>query len=114
MTWPDIAGGVLAGLGTALIAIAGLGLIRLPDAYNRINAVTKAATLGVVFVLLGVMIIEPSLTSLTLLALAILLQLLTTPFGSYAVGRAAHRSGSPLAPSTHDDELHRSRTGRSA
>jgi multisubunit Na+/H+ antiporter MnhG subunit len=44
---------------------------------------------------------------LGLLALAILLQVLTTPFGSYAVGRAAHRSGSPLAPVTHHDELHR-------
>jgi multicomponent Na+:H+ antiporter subunit G len=107
VTWPDVAGSALAGLGTALIAVAGLGMVRLPDTYNRINAVTKAATLGVVCVLLGVMIIAPSLTSLTLLAVAILLQLLTTPFGSYAVGRAAHRTGSPLAPITHHDELHR-------
>jgi multicomponent Na+:H+ antiporter subunit G len=107
VSWPDLAGSGLAALGTALIAVAGLGMLRLPDTYNRINAVTKAASLGVVSVLLGVMIIEPSLTSLSLLALAILLQLLTTPFGSYAVGRAAHRSGSPLAPITHHDELHR-------
>jgi multicomponent Na+:H+ antiporter subunit G len=107
MSWADLVGGALATLGTALIAIAGLGLVRLPDAYNRTNAVTKAATLGVVGVLLGVMFIEPSLTSLGLLALAIVLQLVTTPFGSYAVGRAAHRSGSPLTPITHHDELHR-------
>lgn len=107
MSWPDILGGVFATLGTALIAVAGLGLMRLPDTYNRINAVTKAATLGVVLVLVGIMVIAPSLTSLTLLSLAILLQLLTTPFGSYAIGRAAHRSGTPLAPVTHHDELHR-------
>jgi monovalent cation/proton antiporter, MnhG/PhaG subunit len=105
--WPDVLGGVLAAVGTALIAVAGLGMLRLPDTYNRINAVTKAATLGVVAVLVGVMIIEPSATAVGLLIPAIILQLLTTPFGSYAVGRAAHRSGSPLASITHHDELHR-------
>jgi multicomponent Na+:H+ antiporter subunit G len=105
--WSDLIGGVFATTGIALIAIAGLGLLRLPDTYNRINAVTKAATLGVIGVLIGVMIIKPSVTSIGLLAPAIILQLLTTPFGSYAVGRAAHRSSSPLAPITHHDELHR-------
>lgn len=105
MSWPDLVGTALASLGTALIAVAGLGMIRLPDVYNRINAVTKAATLGVVLVLLGVMVIEPSRTLLTVLAVAIVLQLLTTPFSSYAVGRAAYRSGSPLAPMTHHNEL---------
>jgi multicomponent Na+:H+ antiporter subunit G len=105
--WADLVGGVLAATGTALVAIAGLGMLRLPDTYNRINAVTKAATLGVVGVLLGVMIIKPSATSVGLLTPAIILQLLTTPFGSYAVGRAAHRASSPLAPITHHDELHR-------
>ncbi|MBX6749385.1 MAG: monovalent cation/H(+) antiporter subunit G [Micromonosporaceae bacterium] len=107
MTWREVVGAVLATTGTALIAVAGLGLLRLPDTYNRINAVTKAATLGVVGVLLGVMIIKPSVTAVGLLTPAIILQLLTTPFGSYAVGRAAHRSSSPLAPITHHDELHR-------
>jgi multicomponent Na+:H+ antiporter subunit G len=112
MSWSDIIGAGLATIGTALIAIAALGTIRLPDTYNRANAVTKAATLGVVGVLVGVMVIAPSLTSIGLLGLAIVLQLVTTPFGSYAVGRAAHRSGSPLTPLTHHDELHRYRPRR--
>jgi multicomponent Na+:H+ antiporter subunit G len=63
--------------------------------------------LGVVCVLLGVLILAPSLESAAILGLAILLQLLTTPFGSYALARAAHRSGSTLAATTHHDDLNR-------
>lgn len=106
MTMHGVAGGLIVAVGTSLIAVAGLGLLRLPDSYNRINAVTKGATLGVCCVLLGVMIIAPSPTSVTVLPLATLLQLLTAPFASYTLGRAAHRSGSPLATITHHNDLH--------
>ncbi|MFB9838124.1 monovalent cation/H(+) antiporter subunit G [Actinoallomurus acaciae] len=105
MTVPNLIGGALALVGTSLIAIAALGLARLPDAYNRANAVSKAATLGVVSVLLGVMLLMPAPDTVAVLGLGVLLQLLTMPFGAYAVGRAAYRSGTPLAACTHRDDL---------
>ena len=40
-------------LGTLFIFISALGLLRMPDLYMRMSATTKAATLGVGFILLG-------------------------------------------------------------
>jgi multicomponent Na+:H+ antiporter subunit G len=105
MTAQDLLGHALTGTGTVLVAIAALGLVRLPDAYNRANAVAKAAALGVVCVLLGVLVLMPGVFTTAVLGLGAVLQLLTTPFGAYAVGRAAYRSGAPLARATHRDDL---------
>ena len=40
-------------LGSLFIFISALGLLRMPDLYMRMSATTKAATLGVGFILLG-------------------------------------------------------------
>jgi multicomponent Na+:H+ antiporter subunit G len=100
MTGWQVAGDVLAATGTTLIAIAAAGLVRLPDPYNRANAVSKAATLGVTLVLAGVMALIFSPASAAILGMSIILQLLTTPFGAYAAARAAHRSGAAFTPGT--------------
>ena len=93
MTAQEVTGDVLAVTGTALVAIAAIGLLRLPDAYNRANAVSKAASLGVVCVLLGVLVLMLTPFTAVILGLSVILQLLTTPFGAYAAARAAYRSG---------------------
>lgn len=100
---------VLAGaaitVGTFFIAVAGVGLLRLADVYARMNAITKAATLGLILILLGSFLLMPSWTSAWKVALAIALQLLTSPVGAYAIGRAAYRSGAPLWERTNFDDL---------
>lgn len=105
MSVPELIGHTLAATGTVLMAISAVGLVRLPDVYNRANAVAKAAALGVVCVLLGTAFLVPGPLTTVLLVLGVVLQLLTTPFGAYAAGRAAYRSGAPLAPGTHRDDL---------
>ncbi len=100
-----VAGGALIVLGTGLIAVAAIGMLRLPDVYNRANAVTKAASLGMVCVLLGVLVIVPGQAAFVTVAVAIVLQLFTVPIAGYALGGAAYRSGAPLDASTHHDEL---------
>jgi len=92
-------------VGVVLIAVAAAGLFRLPDVYNRTNAVAKAAALGVTVVLIGVGVLLPGRTTIILLVLAIAAQLFTAPIAGYAVGRAGYRSGAQLAPNTHRDEL---------
>ncbi|MQS06474.1 cation:proton antiporter [Streptomyces alkaliphilus] len=101
----DIIARALVGLGVFLIAVGTVGLIRLRDAYLRINAVAKAAALGVVCVLLGVMFWNPQPLTVATLLLAVLLQLFTAPLAGYAAGRAAHRSGVPRVAGTDPDEL---------
>ncbi|GAB3127323.1 hypothetical protein GCM10027160_51840 [Streptomyces calidiresistens] len=101
----DIIARALVGLGVFLIAVGTVGLIRLRDAYLRINAVSKAAALGVVCVLLGVMFWNPQPLTVATLLLAVVLQLFTAPLAGYAAGRAAHRSGVPRVAGTDPDDL---------
>lgn len=99
------AGHALVVVGVALIGIGALGLLRFPDAYSRLSAVTKAATLGLCLTLLGVLVLDPSWSNGVKVLLAVALQFVTSPVGGFALGRAAYRSGSPLAPGSRYDEL---------
>lgn len=101
----SVLGHTLIIAGAFLVVSAAIGILRLPDVYNRTNAVTKAATLGVVLVLLGVMFLIPSRMVVATVLVAIAAQLFTAPIAGYAVGRAAYRSGARLAANTHRDDL---------
>ncbi len=105
MSVQEIAGGALLLFGTLLIVGAAIGMIRLPDVYNRVNAVAKAATLGLTSVLAAVLVLRPSVTTAVTVVLAIAAQLFTAPVSGYAVARAAYRSGAPLVGTTRPDEL---------
>ena len=100
-----LAASVMVSLGAALIAISAVGLIRLPDVYNRMNSVAKAASLGLSLVLLGVGLLIPGWRTALVVVVAVALQLFTAPIGGYALARAAYRSGAPLASITRYDEL---------
>ncbi|MCZ2838674.1 monovalent cation/H(+) antiporter subunit G [Modestobacter sp. VKM Ac-2985] len=104
MTLQSVLGQGLAVLGVLLIGAAGVGLVRLPDVYNRANAATKAASLGLVCVLFGVVVLAPGVSAVVTLLVAIALQLFTVPIAGYKIAEAAHRSGAPLAPATVRDE----------
>jgi multicomponent Na+:H+ antiporter subunit G len=101
----DLLGGLLVALGVGLVATAGIGLLRFPDAYTRMSAVTKAASLGVVLVLLGALALFPSWGNALKVLVAVTLQLVTAPAGGFAIGRAAYRARAPLDPRTGYDEL---------
>jgi|1185.fasta_scaffold271178_1 multicomponent Na+:H+ antiporter subunit G len=98
---------VLTLTGALLIALAGVGLLRLPDVYTRLNAAAKAGGLGIVLVLLGDLVTAPGWGTAVKVVVAIALQLITVPVGSFALGRAAYRAGTPLWEGTRYDELAR-------
>ncbi|MBN9790565.1 cation:proton antiporter [Pseudonocardia sp. TMWB2A] len=93
-------GGIVLGAGVLLVAAGAVGMVRLPDVYNRTNAVTKAAGLGIVAILVGVAILVPEPGVLLTLGVAVALQLFTIPIASFAIGHAAYRSGAPSTSST--------------
>ena len=85
------AGWVLCATGIAVILIAAIGLVRLPDALSRQHAATKAGTIAVILFAAGAaMIAQDSAWSWRLL-LIIMLLLLTLPLASHALSRAAAR-----------------------
>jgi len=98
-------------LGALLIGVAALGLVRLPDVFTRANAVAKAASLGVVCILLGVVVLGPGPTAVVTLLVAVVAQLFPVPVAGYAIGRAAHRSGAPATPRTRWVDRPRRRVG---
>jgi len=73
-----------------------LGLIRLPDVYNRLQAATKSVTLGTCSILFGLFLFK-GLTAAGIKAiLATLFLILTSPVAAHALARAAHKSGVKL------------------
>ena len=93
--------GVFHALMVALLVISGagfflvgtLGLLRFPDFYTRVHAVTKCDALGAGLVLLGLAIwAGPGGEGARILALIALL-LLSSPTAGHALARAAYRSG---------------------
>ena len=92
-------------LGAALTLLAGIGILRFPDVFTRANAATKAAGLGVACLLLGAGLWIGTWEAGLKLGLAAILQFITAPISGHVMGRAAYRSGAPLAPITHIDDL---------
>jgi multicomponent Na+:H+ antiporter subunit G len=99
----DIIGGLLMVCGTGFLLLGSLGLVRMPDVFNRIQAGTKATTLGTLLTLLGVAFFQPA-WSLKLLLIGIFL-LFTNPLSSQILARAAHRSGRGRLPAPQIDQL---------
>jgi multicomponent Na+:H+ antiporter subunit G len=82
--------------------------LRLPDFYMRVHAITKAGTLGVGLLLVGVAVHFGDL-SVTTRALAIILfVLITAPVSSHMIGRAGYLEGVSLWDGTVLDEWHAS------
>lgn len=94
----EMIGSLLILLGAIFLFSAGLGLLRMPDAFTRIQAGTKATTLGNLLVLAGVAVYHPGWTFK--LVLVIYFVLMTNPVSSHALSRAAWRAGTPMAPGT--------------
>lgn len=107
----DLVGALLLLAGTSFLLIAGLGLVRMPDIYNRIQAGTKATTLGTLLSLAGIAFIHPD-WSLKLLLIGVFL-LFTNPLSSQVLARAAHRTGAPKSPATVVDHLEDDTGGKS-
>ena len=75
-----------------------VGLVRLPDVYNRIQASTKCVVLGTTLILVGALLWLGSTAALAKGLLCILFILITSSTAAHALSRAAHRSGVELWP----------------
>jgi len=92
----EILGNILIGIGVLFVLFGTIGLVRLPDIYNRLQAATKCATMGTCSILLGV-IVNRGISAVSMKALlCIIFILLTSPTAAHALARAAHISGVKL------------------
>ena len=73
-----------------------LGLVRLPDVYNRLQASTKSVTLGTCSILFGLFLFQGFNASGIKALLCIVFLILTAPVSAHALARGAHISGVKL------------------
>lgn len=73
-----------------------LGLVRLPDVYNRLQASTKCITLGTCSILFGSFLILGFTAGGIKALLCLLFLILTSPVSAHALARASHKAGVKL------------------
>jgi multicomponent Na+:H+ antiporter subunit G len=104
----EIFGSLLVLIGAFFLFSAGLGMLRMPDAYTRIQAGTKASTLGNMLVLVGLAFYHPGWS--LKLVIVIYFVLMTNPISSHALARAAHVIRNPMTRTTTTDALRDAQT----
>lgn len=86
--------------GTGFFFAGTIGLLRFPDVYTRLHALTKADNLGLGLIVLGLALQSGSWAVALKLVLIWLLVLAASGAASYLVARAARRAG--VEPVTGD------------
>ncbi len=87
---------IFISLGLVFDLIGALGLVRLPDVYNRLQAATKCVTLGTCSILFGAFLVAGPTAAGMKALLCMIFLLLTSPVAAHAIARGAHRSGVKL------------------
>jgi multicomponent Na+:H+ antiporter subunit G len=84
-------GALLILIGSIFLLLGAIGIFRMPDLYNRLQAGTKATTLGAMSLILGVGLLQPYW--LIKLIIIILFIAFANPLSSHALARASYRDG---------------------
>src|SRR5690242_21576679 len=100
----DIVTAVLWLAGAAFALLAAIGVLRMPDVFTRMQASTKASTLGLGCLLLGSGLQLGDLGSFVRVAAIGAFVLLTTPVAGHVIARASYYAGIPLWKGTVLDE----------
>ena len=92
-------------IGAGFALLAGVGVVRMPDLFTRMQAATKASTLGIGCILVAVAMHFGELGITTRALTAMLFVFLTAPVAAHMIARAAYFVGVPLWKGTIIDEL---------
>lgn len=101
----EIFGAILTLVGSIFLFLGALGIFRMPDVYNRMQAGTKATTLGSIFFLIGISLGHYDCGCFGKILVIILFIIFTNPISSNSLARAAHFSGIKLTKRTVKDDL---------
>ena len=92
----DEIGLVIIAVGVMFDLLGCIGMVRLPDVYNRLQAGTKCVTLGVCLILIGTVVMADTTPMRLKALLCVLFILITSPTAAHALAHAAHESGIKL------------------
>lgn len=98
-------GAIITLIGSILLFLGALGILRMPDVYNRMQAGTKATTLGTIMFLIGILIGHYECGCFGKIIILLLFVIFTNPISSNALARAAHFAGVKLTSASVKDNL---------
>lgn len=90
--------------GTAFMFVAAIGLLRLPDLYTRMHAVTKAGTLGIGLLLISAAVAFGDVSVASRALAVVIFVLLTAPVSAHMIGRAGYLGNVTLWEGTWFDD----------
>jgi len=103
MTFFSLIGHVLLAAGGFFLFTSGLGILRMPDVWNRLHAGTKATTLGSILFLAGIGCLRPAW--IPKLFLIVFFIILTNPVSGHALARAVHMRPEEKPDNLLEDDL---------
>jgi multicomponent Na+:H+ antiporter subunit G len=92
----EILGYILIIIGIFFDISGCIGLVRLPDVYNRLQASTKCVTLGTILLLVGVALASDLAALNAKAIICAVFILITSPTAAHAIAKGAYASRVPL------------------
>lgn len=91
--------------GSLFMLVAAIGVVKLPDVYMRMHAITKAASLGAILMLAAVFIWHPQWIVGIEALMVVLFVIFTAPIGSHMLARVSHYMKVPTGEGYVTDEM---------
>ena len=91
-------------IGLLFFAVGAIGMLRLPDYMNRLHAVSKCSTLGLMGLLLATVLHVESIDMATKALLTLMFAFVATPVGTHVLARAALNAEEPMWDKTLSNE----------
>ena len=100
-----LAGAIVSLIGAIFLFLGALGVLRMPDLYNRMQAGTKATTLGSILFMVGLGIGYYNQICVCKIIILLFFIIFTNPISSHALARAGHFAGIRLTKGSLVDAL---------
>ncbi len=91
--------------GSLFMLVAAIGVVKLSDVYMRMHAITKAASLGAILMLVAVSLLYVQWIVWIEALMVVVFVILTAPIASHMIAKAAHKTNMPKGPNYVMDEL---------
>lgn len=92
-------------LGVTFFLISAMGVLKFPDVFSRMHAASKASSLALGLILIGVVIHFFSWLVLLKSFLIVIFIFLTAPVSAHILSRAGYVSGANVWKETVEDEM---------
>lgn len=97
--------GALLMSGSFFMLVAAIGVVKFPDVYARMHAITKAASLGLILMLAAVILLFPFPLVCVEAIMSVVFVVMTAPVGSHMIARIAYKMQVPKGMPYVVDEM---------